>query len=107
MGFGKGFNANNDAAVRRVVGTRWTGGQSYSGRIWGSAGRLAGHNGKVYLILPGKREGAFARLVEWLQMSKELTSDSREAEDMARRAFLDENVRKRWMQCVEIRAGSR
>lgn len=66
---------------------------------------IAGHNGRVYLILPDKRKEAFARLVEWLQMSKELTSDKKEAEDMARQALLDENARRRWMQCVEMGAG--
>lgn len=60
----------------------------------------------IWLFCLRVEKGLQGRL-NFSSLSKELTSDSREAEDMARRAFLDENVRKRWMQCVEIRAGSR
>lgn len=65
MGYGRSFYAVDDDAVRRFVGVRWTGGESYSERVWGDTERVA-----VYVsddLAKGIARGeGYARLAEQL-----------------------------------------
>lgn len=43
MGFGRSFYSYNDAVIRRLVGTRWVDGTTFSEKVWGSADRVAAY----------------------------------------------------------------
>lgn len=65
MGYGRSFYAVDDDAVRRFVGVRWTGGESYSDRIWGDTERVAAYVNDDLAKGIARGEG-YARLAEQL-----------------------------------------